>query len=86
MQVDLVSTVGESVALGAAGIIMWGDATYASSRVSVLEEGGGGRPRGGGDQSNVNLQCDHRQLVGGEGRVHRRGCSTGVIYGGSHDF
>lgn len=34
-QADLVSTVGESVALGAAGIIMWGDAAYASSRVSV---------------------------------------------------
>ena len=35
LQTDLVSTVGESVALGAAGIIMWGDALYASSRVSV---------------------------------------------------
>ncbi|CAG06996.1 unnamed protein product [Tetraodon nigroviridis] len=35
LQTDLVSTVGESVALGAAGIIMWGDAAYASSRVSV---------------------------------------------------
>lgn len=34
-QTDLVSTVGESVALGAAGIIMWGDAMYASSKVSV---------------------------------------------------
>ncbi|TNM88762.1 hypothetical protein fugu_005016 [Takifugu bimaculatus] len=33
-ETDLVSTVGESVALGAAGIIMWGDAAYASSRAS----------------------------------------------------
>lgn len=33
-ETDLVSTIGESVALGAAGIIMWGDAAYASSRAS----------------------------------------------------
>ncbi|KAK3574982.1 hypothetical protein QTP86_019690 [Hemibagrus guttatus] len=30
-EIDLVSTIGESVALGAAGIILWGDASYASS-------------------------------------------------------
>ncbi|XP_068171285.1 hyaluronidase-2 [Antennarius striatus] len=33
-ETDLVSTIGESVALGAAGIILWGDAAYASSRAS----------------------------------------------------
>ncbi|XP_029358205.1 hyaluronidase-2 [Echeneis naucrates] len=31
-EMDLVSTIGESVALGAAGIILWGDAAYASSK------------------------------------------------------
>lgn len=31
---DLVSTIGESVALGAAGIIFWGDSAYASSNAS----------------------------------------------------
>lgn len=31
---DLVSTIGESVALGAAGIIFWGDASYASNAAS----------------------------------------------------
>lgn len=36
LQKDLVSTIGESVALGAAGIIFWGDTSYASSDVSVL--------------------------------------------------
>lgn len=35
VQTDLVSTIGESVALGAAGIVLWGDATYASSNVSI---------------------------------------------------
>ncbi|XP_016352192.1 hyaluronidase-2-like [Sinocyclocheilus anshuiensis] len=30
-QMDLESTIGESVALGAAGIVLWGDAAYASS-------------------------------------------------------
>ena len=34
-QFDLVSTIGESVALGAAGIIMWGDTAYAGSKVSI---------------------------------------------------
>ncbi|KAM3878536.1 hyaluronidase-2 [Diretmus argenteus] len=33
-ETDLVSTIGESVALGAAGIILWGEAAYASSRAS----------------------------------------------------
>lgn len=34
LQYDLVSTIGESVALGAAGIILWGEAADASSSVS----------------------------------------------------
>ncbi|XP_062314799.1 hyaluronidase-2 [Osmerus eperlanus] len=33
-EMDLVSTIGESVALGAAGIILWGDSRYASSKAS----------------------------------------------------
>ncbi|KAI4886778.1 hypothetical protein NFI96_026509 [Prochilodus magdalenae] len=33
-ETDLVSTIGESVALGAAGIILWGDASYASTNAS----------------------------------------------------
>ncbi|XP_051979823.1 hyaluronidase-2-like [Xyrauchen texanus] len=33
-EMDLVSTIGESVALGVAGVILWGDSTYASSLVS----------------------------------------------------
>ncbi len=32
---DLVSTIGESVALGAAGIVFWGEAAYASTNVST---------------------------------------------------
>lgn len=31
LQRDLVSTIGESVAIGAAGVIFWGDTSYASS-------------------------------------------------------
>uniref|UniRef100_A0AAV2M7L2 hyaluronoglucosaminidase n=1 Tax=Knipowitschia caucasica TaxID=637954 RepID=A0AAV2M7L2_KNICA len=30
-EMDLISTIGESVALGAAGVIFWGDTSYASS-------------------------------------------------------
>uniref|UniRef100_A0A672GM07 Hyaluronidase n=1 Tax=Salarias fasciatus TaxID=181472 RepID=A0A672GM07_SALFA len=36
-ETDLVSTIGESVALGAAGIILWGEAVYASSRKSCSD-------------------------------------------------
>lgn len=34
-QTDLVYTIGESAALGAAGVVLWGDMSYASSRVSI---------------------------------------------------
>ncbi|XP_067360482.1 hyaluronidase-2 isoform X2 [Channa argus] len=39
-ETDLVSTIGESVALGAAGVIFWGDTSYASSNAScsILNE------------------------------------------------
>lgn len=33
-EMDLISTIGESVSLGAAGIILWGDSAYASSNAS----------------------------------------------------
>ncbi|XP_053724995.1 hyaluronidase-2 isoform X2 [Synchiropus splendidus] len=36
-EMDLVSTIGESVALGAAGIILWGDAQYASNKTSCSD-------------------------------------------------
>ncbi|XP_071351038.1 hyaluronidase-2 [Trachinotus anak] len=39
-ETDLVSTIGESIALGAAGVIFWGDTSYASSDTScsILNE------------------------------------------------
>lgn len=33
-EMDLVSTIGESVALGVAGVIFWGDTSYTGSRAS----------------------------------------------------
>ncbi|XP_037535301.1 hyaluronidase-2 [Nematolebias whitei] len=36
-ETDLVSTIGESVALGAAGIIMWGDAAYNKTTCADLD-------------------------------------------------
>lgn len=35
-QSDLIATIGESVSLGTAGIILWGDASYAGSRESCV--------------------------------------------------
>lgn len=32
-QVDLIHTIGESAALGATGVVLWGDGTYAASKV-----------------------------------------------------
>lgn len=34
-QADLISTIGESAALGAAGAILWGDAVDTRNRVSL---------------------------------------------------
>jgi hypothetical protein len=36
-QMDLISTIGESAALGAAGVILWGDSVYTSSMVSETQ-------------------------------------------------
>ncbi|KAK2857787.1 hypothetical protein Q7C36_005706 [Tachysurus vachellii] len=35
-QEDLVHTIGESVALGAAGVVLWGDALYSSNKSTCL--------------------------------------------------
>lgn len=35
LQPDLISTIGESAALGAAGVIFWGDADYTKNRVGL---------------------------------------------------
>lgn len=35
-QKDLIHTIGESAALGAAGFVIWGDLNLTSSRVSDL--------------------------------------------------
>lgn len=37
---DLISTIGESAALGAAGVILWGDAGYTTSTVSASHTAG----------------------------------------------
>ncbi|KAG5274264.1 hypothetical protein AALO_G00134170 [Alosa alosa] len=33
-EVDLIHTIGESAALGAAGVVLWGDGNYAASKMS----------------------------------------------------
>lgn len=35
-QTDLVNTIGESAALGAAGVVLWGSMQYASSKVGRI--------------------------------------------------
>ena len=38
LQKDLVHTIGESAALGAAGFVIWGDLNLTSSRVSGAQD------------------------------------------------
>lgn len=35
-QEDLVHTIGESVALGASGIVLWGDGNYSKTKVGMI--------------------------------------------------
>ncbi|KAM9410492.1 hyaluronidase-2 [Pholidichthys leucotaenia] len=72
-ETDLVSTIGESVALGAAGIILWGDAAYASkTSCSDLDK----YLRGTLSQYllNVSTAAEHcsQELCGSRGRCLRK--------------
>ncbi|XP_067854428.1 hyaluronidase-2-like isoform X2 [Heptranchias perlo] len=71
---DLITTIGESAALGAAGIIFWGDVDYSNSagHCKTLDsylEGDFGRYL-----LNVTTATQHcsRALCGGNGRCERR--------------
>ncbi|KAB5536773.1 hypothetical protein PHYPO_G00111210 [Pangasianodon hypophthalmus] len=74
-EMDLISTIGESVSLGAAGVILWGDASYASSSTSCsnlseyLRTGALGRYLL--NVSSAAEQCS-AQLCGWHGRCLRR--------------
>lgn len=75
---DLVSTIGESVALGAAGVILWGDASYASSNASCSKLNSYLRGPLGRYLLNVSTaaeQCS-RALCGWRGRCLRRNADT----------
>lgn len=39
MQTDLAHTLGESAALGAAGVVLWGELKFAKSKVCNVREG-----------------------------------------------
>lgn len=39
VQTDLVHTLGESAALGAAGVVLWGELRFAKSKVCNVREG-----------------------------------------------
>ncbi|XP_036387927.1 hyaluronidase-2-like [Megalops cyprinoides] len=73
-ETDLVSTIGESVALGAAGVIFWGDAAYASSRDSCRSLNEYLRGPLGRYLLNVSTAAEHcsKSLCGSRGRCLRR--------------
>ncbi|KAG5274265.1 hypothetical protein AALO_G00134180 [Alosa alosa] len=77
-QSDLVSTIGESAALGTAGIILWGDATYAGNKDTCVELSEYLRGPLGRYLLNVSTaaeQCS-QALCGWHGRCLRRIANT----------
>ncbi|XP_056461876.1 hyaluronidase-2 [Gadus chalcogrammus] len=73
-ETDLVSTIGESVALGAAGVILWGEATYASSKVSCSSLNDYLRGQLGEYLLNVSTAAElcSQALCASQGRCQRR--------------
>ncbi|KAL0977767.1 hypothetical protein UPYG_G00160950 [Umbra pygmaea] len=73
-ETDLVSTIGESVSLGAAGVIVWGDHTYASSNASCSNLNEYLRGPLGRYLLNVSTAAElcSQQLCGFKGRCLRR--------------
>ncbi|XP_041748710.1 hyaluronidase-2 [Coregonus clupeaformis] len=73
-ETDLVSTIGESVALGAAGIILWGDHAYAGSKASCSSLNEYLRGPLGRYLLNVSTAAElcSQALCGSQGRCLRR--------------
>uniref|UniRef100_A0A672N1L3 Hyaluronidase n=1 Tax=Sinocyclocheilus grahami TaxID=75366 RepID=A0A672N1L3_SINGR len=73
-EMDLESTIGESVALGAAGIVLWGDAAYASSNDTCSSLNQYLRGPLGLYLLNVSTAAEHcsRFLCSSHGRCLRR--------------
>ncbi|XP_039547064.1 hyaluronidase-2 isoform X1 [Pimephales promelas] len=77
-EMDLVSTIGESVALGVAGVILWGDSNYASSQATCSNLNEYLRGPLGRYLLNVTSaaeQCS-RNLCGFRGRCLRKHSNT----------
>ncbi|XP_035238779.1 hyaluronidase-2 isoform X1 [Anguilla anguilla] len=77
-QMDLISTIGESVALGAAGIIFWGEATFSSSKASCSSLNEYLRGHLGRYLLNVTTAAEHcsRLRCSSHGRCLRRRPNT----------
>ncbi|XP_077458765.1 hyaluronidase-2-like [Stigmatopora argus] len=77
---DLVSTIGESVALGAAGIILWGDAAYASNKSTCSKLDAYLRGPLGKYLHNVSTAAElcSRALCASHGRCLRRDLDADV--------
>ncbi|XP_048873327.1 hyaluronidase-2-like [Brienomyrus brachyistius] len=79
-ETDLISTIGESVALGAAGIIFWGEATYASTKESCTSLNRYLQESLAKYLLNVTTAAEHcsRVLCGSRGRCLRRHPDTDI--------
>ncbi|KAM4587590.1 hyaluronidase-2 [Odontesthes bonariensis] len=79
-EIDLVSTIGESVALGAAGIILWGDVAYATNRTTCSDLDVYLRGTLGQYLLNVSTAAElcSRTLCGSHGRCLRKKSDSDV--------
>ncbi|KAM7402271.1 hypothetical protein PAMP_017525 [Pampus punctatissimus] len=79
-EMDLVYTIGESVALGAAGIIMWGDVAHASSKTNCSELNAYLRGTLGKYLLNVSTAAElcSQTLCGSHGRCLRKNPDSNV--------
>ncbi|KAL4630682.1 hyaluronidase-1-like, partial [Arapaima gigas] len=77
---DLVHTIGESAALGAAGVVLWGDANYTKSQATCVSVKNYVNGLLGHYVVNVTTAASlcSRALCSGRGRCHRRANSPGA--------
>ncbi|XP_068507071.1 hyaluronoglucosaminidase 6 isoform X1 [Syngnathus scovelli] len=69
---DLVHTIGESAALGASGVVLWGSSEYARSQVTTVSVDGHRGAVLARTQKKYPVFCSSEELRDGQD-VHRRG-------------
>lgn len=70
LQKDLIHTIGESAALGAAGFVIWGDLNLTSSRVGDLRH----------SPQKIHLLCSVSRRASGLAQILRLALSASLMH------